>query len=68
TFAAVFRFILYALQIGEERDRNKAGSVFWKTIFFAGLLYLVYVFMFQSIFPPELGLLGKLLGTLPDVV
>ena len=65
---AVFRFVLYALQIGEERDRNKAGLVFWKTIFYAGLLYLAYTFFFQTFFPPDITLLLQLLGSLPNAL
>ncbi|MFX0091860.1 MAG: hypothetical protein ACFFBD_08875 [Candidatus Hodarchaeota archaeon] len=65
--AAVTRFILYALQIGEERDRYKANFVFWKTMFYAGILYLAYIFLFRTLFPPDITLLVRLIATLPSL-
>ena len=63
--ASILRFTLYALQIGEDRDRSKAGSVFWKTFVGACILYLVYVFMFRTFFPPDLDLFVRFLRSFP---
>ncbi|MFX1534855.1 MAG: hypothetical protein ACFFDI_11580 [Promethearchaeota archaeon] len=63
--ASIIRFVLYALQIGEDRDRSKAGNVFWKTFAFACASYIVYVFLFQTFFPPDLGLFVEFIRSFP---
>jgi ATP/ADP translocase len=62
--SAAIRLVHYAL-VSDHYEKSRVGAILIQTALFAFLIYILYIFLFQTIFPPDLSPILDLFNHLP---